>query len=71
MKKIFISVLLSFTALTNVSPIYAQEIQSASAEVEPRADQYVWHYKIENGKRYKRLWNETKSRWETDWILVP
>lgn len=28
-----------------------------------------WRYKIENGKLYKRLWNNSENRWETGWIV--
>jgi ABC-type Fe2+-enterobactin transport system substrate-binding protein len=38
--------------------------------IEPYGDVLVWKKKIINGRLYKRLWNETKNRWETDWILV-
>lgn len=29
-----------------------------------------WRYKIMNGRLYKRLFNLSKEKWETDWILV-
>lgn len=33
--------------------------------------QYVWHYKKENGKTYRRLYDATHGKWVTDWILCP
>lgn len=33
-------------------------------------DEYTWYYKQENGKLYKRLYNNSVGRWESDWIFV-
>ena len=33
-------------------------------------DEYTWYYKKENGKLYKRLYNNSVGRWESDWIFV-
>ncbi len=41
-----------------------------SEDIETRADHLGWKYKIENGKMYKRLFNYTRNRWETEWELV-
>lgn len=38
--------------------------------VQPRTDIKEWYYKIENGNLYKRLFNCSTGRWETDWIFV-
>ena len=35
-----------------------------------RKDIKEWRYKVIDKKVYKRLFNVTKNRWETDWILV-
>ncbi len=32
--------------------------------------QLVWRYKIENGYRYKRLYNLDTCEWIGDWILM-
>ena len=29
----------------------------------------VWYYKVENGKKYRRLYDATNGKWLTDWIL--
>ena len=48
-----------------------ESVQAATAqEIQPMSDDYEWKYKTENGKRYKRLYNKTKHRWEGDWIPV-
>ena len=52
-------------------PIAANEISSIeNTDIEVRADIKEWKYKFINGKLYKRLWNSTQRRWETDWIPV-
>ena len=33
-------------------------------------DEYTWYYKKENGKLYKRLYNNSVGHWESDWIFV-
>lgn len=38
--------------------------------VAPCSDDIQWHYKIENNKLYKRLYNHTACCWLTDWIFV-
>ena len=74
MKKILVPLFLCIAVIFKVSPIYAQENTSlentTSAVIEPRADILQWILKTENGKMYKRLWNASKKRWETDWILI-
>lgn len=54
------------------APVIAaqQKYMVVSAEIEPRTDIKEWRYKIENGNLYKRLYNYTRNRWETDWIFV-
>lgn len=74
MKKILVPLFLCIAVIFKVSPIYAQENTSlentTSAVIEPRVDILQWILKTENGKMYKRLWNASKNRWETDWILI-
>lgn len=41
-----------------------------ASEVETRADIKEWRYKVIDGHLYKRLFNASTGRWETDWILV-
>lgn len=43
---------------------------SANSEVSPMSISYVWRYKVENNKLYKRLYNVTDKRWVGDWIYV-
>ena len=38
---------------------------------EPFAEKTGYRYKIENGKRYKRLWSYTKQQWIwPEWVLA-
>ena len=69
MKKLFASLFLSIVTLFSISPVYAQE-NTSSAIVEPRSDILQWVFKTENGKMYKRLWNASKNRWDSNWILI-
>lgn len=39
-------------------------------DVETCADFKEWVYKIDNGKLYKALLNNTTGQYETDWIYV-
>lgn len=67
-KTILLLCMLTFLCPT---PIAASEISSIeNTDIEVRADIKEWKYKFINGKLYKRLWNSTQRRWETDWIPV-
>lgn len=39
-------------------------------KIDTYTDKLEWRYKMINGSLYKRLYNSSKNRWETDWILV-
>lgn len=67
-KTILLLCMLTFLCPT---PIAANEISSIeNTDIEVRADIKEWKYKFINRKFYKRLWNSTQKRWETDWIPV-
>lgn len=67
-KTILLLCMLTFLCPT---PIAASEISSTeTTNIIVRADIKEWKYKFINGKLYKRLWNSTQKRWETDWIPV-
>lgn len=34
------------------------------------ATSYTWYYKVVDEKLYKRLYNDTSAKWESDWIYV-
>lgn len=74
MKKILIFTLTlgtTFMFNTNLIMIEANGKNLINYEtLQPKKDIMVWKYKIINGRLYKRLFNESKERWETDWILV-
>lgn len=46
------------------------EVQAAEAPtVEPRVDEIVWIFRVNNGQRQKRRWNRTRGYWvDPDWI---
>lgn len=67
-KCLFLLLLLCMVQTVNASTV---PVMAASAEgIQPMSDEYKWHYKTINGKRYKRLYNVTKHMWESDWIPV-
>ena len=34
-----------------------------------KSSNLVWHYKKQNGKKYRRLYDTSNKKWLTDWIL--
>lgn len=73
MKKLLILFLIgisSFVCLKmNIVEAQAKEpVRQMSHDI--RKDIKEWRYKVIDKKVYKRLFNVTKNRWETDWILV-
>ena len=69
-KTVLCMALLAFTVLG--TPATALPVEAAVVEdtVAPCSDSIQWHYKIENNKLYKRLFNHTACIWLTDWIFV-
>lgn len=45
-------------------------LQENESGLQPRTDIKEWRFKVENGNLYKRLYNYSTGRWETDWIFV-
>ena len=52
----------------NILSIAADGIENP-AEPAGTGIRYVWYYKKENGKSYRRLYDATNGKWVTDWIL--
>lgn len=72
-KTVMLIVVLASVFIINVNniDIKAKENHVWNFEmVQPKKDVLVWRYKNINGKLYKRLYNATKKRWESDWIVV-
>lgn len=69
---LFSVIILSTVTLTTVPALATQSeiIYENTTEIQPRTDIKEWRFKIENGNLYKRLYNYTRNRWETDWIFV-
>ena len=59
---------------TSPSTVMAKgnDVQEKNVKVEKivKSGDTQWIYKTENGKVYRRLWDETNKKWLTDWILV-
>lgn len=55
---------------SHYSYISQTSISSSHKKIDTYADKLEWRYKTIRGKLYKRLYNSSKQRWETDWILV-
>lgn len=45
-------------------------VEQIGNSVTPRSDIIEWVYKIDNGKKYKRLYNASTATWLTDWIYI-
>jgi hypothetical protein len=44
-------------------------IEEAKGGEEPgRSEEFMWFYRIYNGKQQMRLWSITYGYWATDWI---
>lgn len=44
--------------------------EGSHEEIQPRTDIKEWRFKVIDGHLYKRLFNRSTGRWETDWILI-
>jgi len=77
-KTVLAAVFVLTMAATPMPPVMAaadchlQEIsmESISGTVSPQSYIIEWVYKVENGKRYKRLYNTTTRTWVGGWIYV-
>ena len=68
MKKILI--ILCLFILFHSNWIIHASVQYSSEEICTLANKLEWKYEMINGHLYKRLYNATLQKWETDWILV-
>lgn len=57
------------SAYACVVPNYNNVVEYQSASVVPYADVKYYVHKMDNGKLMHRLWNETKGKYETAWIV--
>jgi len=75
MKKLFAFLLVLQMLCT---PAFAAEVTvpetvstgTEQTEVQPRAEQTKWYYRVNNGVLEKRLWSLTYGYWKTDWEPV-
>lgn len=70
MKNLLLSLFISIFTILNTIPIQisAKEEFSSQSIIQPVSDIKIWKYKTINGHIYKRLWNSSRKRWETNWI---
>ena len=69
-KALIVLCLLLLFPSNSITYAYEQPQYRLEEKTNPFAERTVWKYKIINGHLYKRLYNTTKQKWETDWILV-
>ena len=74
MKKIklfFCIFTMSISAFLSMPVLATQSNENITQEeIQPRTDIKEWLYKIVDGNLYKRLYNYSTGRWETDWIFI-
>ena len=76
LKRYFFKIAVSMTLLcccflsVPYSAISVQAQTEDCASVQPMSQDFSWSYKVENGKLYKRLYNQTTDEWIGDWIYV-
>lgn len=58
------------TAITVHAAAYLPQTVARETTPSPRVDNFVWRYKIIDGKMYKRLYNEKSGEYIGDWILI-
>lgn len=67
----FAIMFLMLSAFTPVLSANASEAKAVST-IQPRADKIVTKYRVYNGVRQYRRWNETKGCWvDPNWINFP
>lgn len=59
--------LMAPAAIVPAAETTTTEISLTSARYK---DEYTWYYKTENGKLYKRKYNNSAQQWVGDWIYV-
>lgn len=67
MKKVFIFLALFIQCNMCIMANDRSNLETISI-VQPKKDVLVWKYKSINGYLHKRLYNQTKGKWEGEWI---
>ncbi|MCI9366925.1 MAG: hypothetical protein HFF19_01390 [Oscillospiraceae bacterium] len=74
-KRVLTLLMASLCALTLVSsalaPVMASPYTGEETNIETRAEQVRWYYRIHDGEKQMRLWSISYGVWKTDWIPVP
>ena len=72
-----IALTLLFSGMAYSTEVHAAELQKAvlanagSGQAEINKAKTTWYYKIVDGKKYMRLFDESNGKWLTPWILCP
>lgn len=69
---LILCVIITMVSVMFSMPVMAEQENNTTVfgEIQPRTDIKEWVFKVENGNLYKRLYNYSTARWETDWIFV-
>lgn len=72
MKKKLLLVMLTFLlTLACIAPMPAFAVQGSNqpdAQSSVLSDEFIYYYRLIDGKKYYRIWNATDLRWETPWL---
>lgn len=60
-----------FPLVANAATETVATSENQTPAVTPRKPIIEWHYKIENGKIYRRQFNHTTGQWIGQWELCP
>lgn len=57
------------TSAQAISPVTPSVLGDRStATVEPRAEEFLYYYRVRDGKLQIRVWSVTFGKWVTDWM---
>lgn len=57
------------TSAQAISPVNPSDLgDTPTATVEPRAEEFLYYYRVRDGKLQIRVWSLTFGRWVTDWM---
>lgn len=66
MKKIIMTIVLAVLIFNPVSA----KAESINSGIELQSKDNVWKYRIYNGRTQRRLWDNYKKTWLSDWMYV-
>ena len=66
--QLFIAPASTLNMVETVVPEVSTEVALTKDDEVTRQEEFMWFYRVYNGKDQKRLWSITNGRWVTDWI---